>query len=110
MQINPKNERIKKEYFVFLKEAKKYSDSTIDNTRKAILRWEEFSKHKDFALSKQAAISFKKQLAGTKAKQSGDTLSLSTMNGTINMLKEFFKWLAYQNGYKKKINIFHVEY
>lgn len=110
MKINAKNERIKKEYFIYLKEAKKHSDSTIDNIRKAILRWEEFAKYKDFGLSKQAAISFKKHLAGTKAHASGDTLSLSTLNSTINILKEFFKWLAYQNGYKKKINIFHTEY
>jgi integrase/recombinase XerD len=110
MKINAKNERIKKQYFEFLKEAKKHSDSTIDNIRKALFRWEEFTKYKDFGLSKQGAISFKKHLAGVKAKQSGDALSLSTMNSTINILKEFFKWLAYQNGYKKKINIFHVEY
>lgn len=110
MKINAKNERIKKQYFEYLKEAKKYSDSTIDNIRKSILRWEEYTNYKDFGISKQLAIGFKKNLAGTKAKRSGETLSLSTMNSTINSLKDFFKWLAYQKGYKKKINIFHIDY
>ncbi len=110
MKINPKNERIKKQYFEFLKEAKKQSDSTIDNVRKAILRWEDFTKYEDFGLSKQTAIRFKKHLAGTKAQKSGEALSLSTMNSTINSLKEFFKWMSYQSGYKRKINILHIEY
>jgi integrase/recombinase XerD len=110
MKLNPKNERLKKQYFEYLKEAKKHSDSTVDNIRKAILRWEEFSGYKDFNLTKQGAINFKKNLAETKAQQSGEALSLSTINSTMNNLKEFFKWLAYQNGYKKKINLLNVEY
>ena len=39
-QYNAKNERIKKEYFRFLKEADRKSDSTIDGIRKAISRYE----------------------------------------------------------------------
>jgi len=110
MKINSSNERIKKQYLEYLKEAKKLSELTIDNIRKSILRWEEYTNYKDFSITKQLAIGFKKRLSETKAKRSGDSLSLSTMNSTINNLKDFFKWLGYQKGYKKSINILHVDY
>ena len=99
MKINPKNERLKRSYFEYLKEAKKYSELTIDNIRKSILRWEEFVNFRDFSITKQQAIDFKKTLSASKGKRSGQTLSLSTMNSTLNNLKDFFKWLAYQRGY-----------
>jgi hypothetical protein len=48
-RYNPKNERIKHEYFRHLREAQRKSDSTIDGVRKAIGRYEECTGFKHFA-------------------------------------------------------------
>jgi site-specific recombinase XerD len=37
---NPNNERIKREYFDYLKEARRHSESTVDATAKALNRFE----------------------------------------------------------------------
>lgn len=37
---NPSNERIKRAYFAFLKEAKRHSEPTVDATAKALSRFE----------------------------------------------------------------------
>lgn len=108
--FNAKNERIKRQYFEYLKEAKKYSISTIDNVRKSILRYEEYTKLKDFSLSKKQAIGFKKYLSNLKANRTGEKLSLSTKNSNVNNLKDFFKWLSLQKGYKSKISLIDLEY
>lgn len=110
MKINTTNERIKKKYWMYLKEAKKQSVQTIDNARKSILRFEEYLGFKDFQLNKKIAIEFKKHLGKKKGIRSGDPLSLSTMNSTINQVKDFFRWLSLQDGYKRKINILDIEY
>jgi hypothetical protein len=46
---NPKNERAKKDYVRFLKEADRKAESTIDSVRKAICRYEAYTGLKDFA-------------------------------------------------------------
>jgi hypothetical protein len=40
---NPANERIKREYFTFLKEAKRYSVPTVDGVAKALSRFESYT-------------------------------------------------------------------
>ena len=44
---NPKNDRIKREYFEWQKEVKGKSISSIDNIRKAIDRYEEYTNYQD---------------------------------------------------------------
>ena len=69
-RYNSKNERIKKDYFRFLKEADRKSDSTIDAVRKAISRYETYTGLKDFAtFNREQAIAFKRPLANTKARR-----------------------------------------
>jgi len=43
-KYNASNERIKRKYFAFLKEAKRYSEATIDATAKALARFEEYNR------------------------------------------------------------------
>ena len=45
---NPANERIKRKYFSFLKEAKQHSEPTVDAAAKALNRFEIYTKYKDF--------------------------------------------------------------
>ena len=108
---NPKNERLKKDYFRYLKEADRKAQSTIDGVRKAISRYEAYTGLKDFVtFNKEQAVGFKKHLARTKAERSGEPVAKSTMHGTVNALKGFFKWLSCQPGYKSRINVTEIEY
>ncbi len=45
---NSVNERIKRKYFAFLKEAKRHSEPTVDATAKALNRFEVYTKFRDF--------------------------------------------------------------
>jgi integrase/recombinase XerD len=108
---NPKNERAKKDYFRFLKEADRKSESTIDCVRKAISRYEAYTGLKDFAtFNREQAVAFKKHLAKTKAERSGEPFAKATLHATVNSLKTFFKWLSCQPGYKSRIRVTDIEY
>ena len=45
---NPENERIKHQYFAFLKDAKGHSEPTVDAAAKALSRFEEYNRYRDF--------------------------------------------------------------
>lgn len=108
---NPTNERIKRKYFAFLKEAKRYSEPTIDTAAKALIRFEAYNKYRDFkAFHFEQAIAFKKYLAEQKGQQSGQKLSKATLHATLTQLKRFFQWLACQPGYKSRIPYADAEY
>ena len=109
--FNPKNERVKKDYVRFLKEADRKAESTIDAVRKAISRFETYTALKDFAtFNKEQAIGFKKHLAKMKAERSGEPLAKATLHSTLNSLKAFLKWLSCQPGYKSRIGVTDIEY
>lgn len=107
----PKNERIKRQYFTFLKEAHRQNEASIDGAAKAISRFEAYTKFTDFkAFHIQQAIGFKKQLTAAKGESSGKPLSKATLNATMGHLKRFFLWLAGQPGYKSRIRYSDAEY
>ena len=108
---NPGNERIKRRYFTYLKEAKRHEEPTIDATAKALSRWEDYTRHRDFgAFHFEQAVAFKRHLAGQTAVRSGKTLSKATLHATLTNLKRFFQWLAMQPGFKTKIHHCDAEY
>ena len=108
---NPVNERIKRRYFTFLKEAKQQSEPTIDAVAKALNRFEVYNRYRDFkTFHFQQAIGFKKSLAKQKGQQSGKPLSKSTLHTTLSQLKRFFQWLSQQPGYKSRIQYTDAEY
>ncbi len=108
---NPKNERIKRQYFTFLKEAKRLDESSVDAVAKALSRFETYTKHKDFkAYHYQQAVGFKHHLADQKNQQTQKPLSKSTLNATLRHLKTFFEWLSMQAGYKSRISYCDAEY
>ena len=89
-KMNANNERIKRKYLTFLKQAKGQNEASIDAVAKAINRFETYTKWKDFkAFHFEQAIAFKAHLAGQKHHQTGEPLSLATMNGTARYLKAF---------------------
>jgi integrase len=108
---NPNNERIKRQYFAYLKEARRYSESTVDAVAKALNRFEVYTRHRDFkAFHTEQAVSFKKHLAGQRGAQSGETLSKATLYATLTQLKRFFQWLAQEPGYRSRIHYSDAEY
>src|SRR5262249_20826902 len=108
---NPNNERLKRRYFAFLKEAKRHSESTVDACAKALSRFEEVARCKDFrAFHIEQAMAFKRHLAEQRAHQSGEKLSKATLYATLTQLKRFFQWLSGQPGYKSRIQYLDSEY
>ena len=108
---NPSNERIKRQYFIFLKEAKRHSEATVDAVAMALSRFEVYTGYRDFkAFHIQQAVGFKNRLAEQKSQMSGENLSKATLNSTLAHLKRFFQWLAGQPGYKSKLQYADAEY
>jgi integrase/recombinase XerD len=108
---NANNERIKRQYFIFLKEAKRQNESSVDAAAKAISRFEVYTRHRDFkAFHFEQAVGFKNHLAKQTNQQTGKPLSKATMNSTLGQLKSFFQWLAMQSGYKSRISYTDTEY
>jgi len=105
------NERIKRKYFAYLKEAKRHSDPTVDAAAKALSRFEGYTRYRDFkAFHFEQAIGFKKHLAEQKGQQSGEKLSKATLHATLTQLKRFFQWLVWQPGYKSRLQYSDAEY
>ncbi len=111
MKYNPNNERIKRQYFSFLSDAKGQNEATVDGVAMALSRFEKYNKRKDFkAFHVEQAIAFKKHLATTVSSTTGDKLSKATIHSTLRHLKAFFQWLCLQNGYKSKLTYSDMEY
>src|SRR5271170_4257393 len=108
---NPKNERIKRKYFAYLKEAKRHSEPTLDAAAKALSRFEEYTRYRDFKrFHYEQATAFKRHLAEQMGKRSGEKLSKATLHATLTQLKQFFFWLAGQPGYKARLQYSDADY
>jgi integrase len=105
------NERMKRKYFAFLKEAKRHGEPTVDAAAKALNRFEINTKFRDFkAFHFEQAVAFKKHLAEQKGQQSGGKLSKATLHATLTQLKRFFQWLSDKPGYKSRLQYSDAEY
>ena len=110
-RYSAKNERIKRHYFAYLKEAQGHSEQTIDAIAKAIARFEALTRYKDFrSFHIEQAKAFKRDLADQRGDRSGEPLSKATLHSTLNALKRFFVWLAGQPGYKSRIAYSDADY
>lgn len=110
-KYNPNNERIKREYFAFLKEARRQSETAVDAAAMAIARFEDDTKWRDFkTFHFQQAVAFKHHLANQDSRTTGGKLSKATLNATLAQLKRFFQWLALQPGYKSRLSYPDAEY
>jgi integrase len=108
---NANNERIKRRYFSYLKEAKRHSEATVDAVASALARFEHDTKHRDFkAFHYEQAVAFKKHMAESISQQTGEKLSKATMHATLAHVKRFFQWLAWEPGYKSRLQYSDAEY
>ncbi len=108
---NPDNERVKRAYFTYLKEAQRKSEQTIDSVAQALARFEGYTRHRDFkAFHIEQAIGFKRSLSAMVAGRSGKRLAIATQHGTLIHLRAFFRWLAREPGYKSRIHYADADY
>lgn len=96
-----KNERIKRKYLIWLREAKRQSESSVDSVAAAIARFESYNRYRDFkSFHHQQAVAFKRHLADQANLATGEKLSKATQHAVLSHLKRFVQWLAGQPGYK----------
>jgi integrase len=108
---NAANERIKRRYFAYLKEAKQLSEASIDAVAKALDRFETDTRRRDFkAFHIEQAMAFKRRLAEQVSDRTGERLSKATVYATLKALKNFFHWLAGQPGFRSRISYADAEY
>jgi integrase len=98
---NAKNERIKRRYYIWLKEARGQSEATIDQIAASIDRFEAYTKCADFrTFHIEKVKAFKIRLSEDTSARTSERLSHATVYSTLSALKAFFEWLAGQPGYK----------
>ena len=108
---NPLNERMKHQYFSYLREARRRNGASIDAVAKAISRFEELTGFRDFRrFHREQAVAFKRKLDAQLNKKTGTRLSRATVHSTLSALRSFFIWLADQQGFKSRISYSDADY
>lgn len=108
---NPANERIKRDYFKLLKEARGYDESSIDAVAAHLDRFEIYTRRKGFdRFHIEQAIGFKNWLRNQRNLQNGRPLAKSTIAATLRSLREFFLWLSGQPGFRSRISFGDTAY
>ena len=108
---NAENERIKRAYLIYLKEARRLGEHSIDAAAAALAKFEDYTKYRDFKrFHIQQAIGFKRKLSEQVSRQTGERLSRGTVHSTLNALRGFFQWLAMQPGYRSHLTYADAEY
>jgi integrase/recombinase XerD len=109
--FKPKNERIKNKYFKFLQTAKQKHIKSVDQSRKSLIKYEEFSHFADFTVFKpEVAIAFKEYLLMQVSKQRGEPFSQHALNSILQNVKDFLEWLSFEPSYKKYIKLTDIAY
>jgi len=108
---NAQNERIKRQYLAYLKEAKRYGEASLDGVAAALHRFEIYNRFRDFkAFHIEQAIGFKRHLAGLNNARTGRPLSKATLYSTLTALRSFFQWLAGRPGFRSRLSYADAEY
>jgi site-specific recombinase XerC len=108
---NGPNERVKREYLQILRETKGRDEASLDAVAKALDRFEEHSKNRDFKkFHVELARSFKAHLIATRNARTGEPLSASTVHSTLAALRAFFVWLSQKAGYRSRLSASDAEY
>mgnify|MGYP003677425056 CR=1 FL=1 len=108
---HPKNERIKRRYFDYLKEAKRMDVSSVDLVAASIAAFEQWSNYRDLAgFHIEQAKGFKACLAKQRNAKTGAPLSKATIHSRLMALKAFVFWLAGQPGYRSRISYADADY
>ncbi len=99
---HPENEKAKRKYLQFLCDVKGRDESSIDQVAKALERFEDYNRRRDFGkFHIQQARGFKAHLMAQRNVRTGEPLSASTVVSTLGALKAFFIWLSGEAGYPR---------
>ena len=110
-KYNAENERVKREYFRYLVEAKGRDEATIDGIAKSIARFEESTQARTFKrFHREQAVAFKAKLSAAVNVRTGERLTKATMLATLRDLRAFFFWLAHRPGFKSAIAYADADY
>src|SRR5437899_3359494 len=110
-KLNAENERVKRQYLSFLKEAGRLSETSIDQVAAAIDRFTTYNRQRSFKVFHiEQAIGFKKHLAEQTNPRTGEPLSKATLYSILTALKNFFTWLADRPRFKSRIRYTDAEY
>jgi integrase len=110
-KLNAANERIKRSYFQYLKEAKRASEASVDAAAAAIARFEDYTKRRDFKrFHISQATGFKASLVDAISDRSGKPLAKATVHQTLAACRAFFLWLAGQPGYRSRLTYADADY
>jgi integrase len=110
-KVNEENERVKRRYLAWLRNAKRCDEATVDKAAEAILRFErstDFKSLKRFHI--EQAIAFKQRLSKETSAKTGQPLSKATISSVLRAVKGFVIWLADQPGYRSRIRYADAEY
>src|SRR5918993_237481 len=108
---NAKNERIKRDYVLYLEEAKRRDPTTVDRVLKSIARFEESTCRRDFkSFHRKQAVAFKQRLSQALNARTGERLSKATVHSILRDLHAFFFWLAHLPGYKSHVAYADADY
>ena len=108
---NAENERIKRRYFTYLKEARRYSEASVDAAAHALSRFETYTRFRDFrTFHHEQAVAFKRDLTAQVGSRSGAPLSKATLYATLKALRSFFFWLAGEPGFRSHLSYADADY
>jgi len=101
-KFNAENERTKRHYFEWEKEARGKANATVSNIRDALYSFEESTGFKNFkAVTKEDIVNFKNQIKKKINHKTDRPVSETYLLHTSQYLISFFQWLCTQKGYKK---------
>lgn len=103
--------RMKRNYLIWLQEARGLSASSVDKAAASIDRFTDWLGSRPLtAFHVDWARGFKQHLDKATAPKTARPLSASTIDHTLRAVKGFFSWLADRPGYKSRIRHADVEY
>lgn len=108
---HPENERIKHRYLLYLREAKRLSNASVDQAASAIAAFEKvtgFRAFRNFHI--EQARRFKRVLREQRNPKTGEPLAKATIHTRLMAVKAFFVWLADQSGYRSRIRYTDADY
>jgi hypothetical protein len=87
-KLNPQNERIKRDYFRYLKEARGKSDTTLDAARKAIARFEDYTDARERAAAILASDPVRWRIGGRMEFNRAELILLALYPDRIDAVRQ----------------------
>ena len=90
-QVNPANERLKRRYFHYQREAQGLAEITVDHAARAIFDFERFTDFADFGrFRSDDAIAYRRHLMAGGGKRASQLSNRSTIHTKLIQLQKFF--------------------